>query len=274
MPTDLTREEIERLQSRLRFEGVCMTCVLRAPEPYGCSDCLNTGYERGEVARLTSARQEGYRAGVEAAAEWCRVQAYCAAIREQKAANEQARRAALLVKQTLDHAADVLPALSPPPAKPSDSSVPEARPFDRFDMAYEVGELLSCPFCGGVPGYAYGRDDWGRFVAIGCSGCGAGSSQHYHVMDDAKPHAASAWNKRNADARIDTLKAENTKLRQRLDKLAEGLRPFAAIAEHDVSDAEADEDLYRPMSPLNARARLIEVGDLRRASALLQGDSK
>jgi hypothetical protein len=64
MPADtLSREEIERLQSRLRSEGVCMTCVLRAPEPYGCPDCLNTGYERGEVARLAQARAEGYREG-------------------------------------------------------------------------------------------------------------------------------------------------------------------------------------------------------------------
>ena len=27
--------------------GVCMTCVLGPPEPYGCTDCLNTGYDHG-----------------------------------------------------------------------------------------------------------------------------------------------------------------------------------------------------------------------------------
>ncbi len=81
MPADLSlsREEIERLQSRLRSEGVCMTCVLRAPEPDGCSDCLNTGYERGEVARLASAKaegvREGYRVGIEACAVWLDQQA-------------------------------------------------------------------------------------------------------------------------------------------------------------------------------------------------------
>lgn len=30
--------------------GVCMTCAIRAPEPYGCSDCLNTGWEQGAPA--------------------------------------------------------------------------------------------------------------------------------------------------------------------------------------------------------------------------------
>ena len=28
--------------------GVCMTCVVQAPDPYGCSDCLNTGWEQGD----------------------------------------------------------------------------------------------------------------------------------------------------------------------------------------------------------------------------------
>ncbi len=28
--------------------GVCMTCVLRAPDTFGCSDCLNTGWSQGD----------------------------------------------------------------------------------------------------------------------------------------------------------------------------------------------------------------------------------
>ncbi|MER8984014.1 hypothetical protein [Mesorhizobium sp. M0843] len=28
--------------------GVCMTCVLQPPEPYGCSDCMNTGFVQGD----------------------------------------------------------------------------------------------------------------------------------------------------------------------------------------------------------------------------------
>src|SRR6478609_11624779 len=27
--------------------GVCMTCAMGAPEPYGCTDCLNSGWEQG-----------------------------------------------------------------------------------------------------------------------------------------------------------------------------------------------------------------------------------
>ena len=27
--------------------GVCMSCVLYPPEPFGCTDCLNTGWENG-----------------------------------------------------------------------------------------------------------------------------------------------------------------------------------------------------------------------------------
>lgn len=30
--------------------GVCMTCVVQAPEPYGCTDCLNTGWDGGQPA--------------------------------------------------------------------------------------------------------------------------------------------------------------------------------------------------------------------------------
>ena len=59
-----------------------------------------------------------------------------------------------------------------------------------------MAELLSCPFCGGEAEFVEGADDDGRWVAIGCPDCGAGSRQHYAVMEDPHPHAQSAWNAR------------------------------------------------------------------------------
>ena len=46
--------------------GICMTCVLKAPEPYGCTDCLNTGFTGGDpiaerdaaIVRAEAARVE------------------------------------------------------------------------------------------------------------------------------------------------------------------------------------------------------------------------
>jgi hypothetical protein len=49
--------ERDAYKLRCRQEGVCMTCVLRAPEPYGCSDCLNTHYAEGEPAVLVAERE-------------------------------------------------------------------------------------------------------------------------------------------------------------------------------------------------------------------------
>jgi hypothetical protein len=31
-----------------QIAGVCMTCAMSAPEPYGCTDCLNTGWDGGK----------------------------------------------------------------------------------------------------------------------------------------------------------------------------------------------------------------------------------
>lgn len=56
--------------SVLRSRGVCMTCWNGPPEHYGCSDCLNTGWEQGApleardaIARAETAQQalEGMR---------------------------------------------------------------------------------------------------------------------------------------------------------------------------------------------------------------------
>jgi hypothetical protein len=54
-------EEVEQLRRQLQIAkdqrnawqkvagqaGVCMTCAMGAPDPYGCTDCLNTGWEQG-----------------------------------------------------------------------------------------------------------------------------------------------------------------------------------------------------------------------------------
>lgn len=52
------------------------------------------------------------------------------------------------------------------------------------------------------------------------------------------------------------------------DAVREALKPFAAVAEYDIGETEADADIYRPMSK-NNRAPLLTVGDLRRAYAAL-----
>ena len=60
----------------------------------------------------------------------------------------------------------------------------------------ETMTLLPCPFCGGEAEIVRAMDKDGRFAAVGCPACGAGSRQHYFVGDDAVPHVVSAWNRR------------------------------------------------------------------------------
>lgn len=48
----------------------------------------------------------------------------------------------------------------------------------------------------------------------------------------------------------------------------EALKPFAAVAEHDIGESEDDADLFTPMSAHN-RAPRLTVGDLRAARAIL-----
>lgn len=57
-------------------------------------------------------------------------------------------------------------------------------------------ELKACPFCQGQAQVIEAHDDDGRFAAVVCVACGAGSRQHYFLGDDAREYAAAAWNKR------------------------------------------------------------------------------
>ncbi|TGR74479.1 hypothetical protein EN836_33305 [Mesorhizobium sp. M1C.F.Ca.ET.193.01.1.1] len=44
------RLKVERDAYKLACEraGVCMSCVVQAPETYGCPDCMNTGWQQGD----------------------------------------------------------------------------------------------------------------------------------------------------------------------------------------------------------------------------------
>lgn len=59
-----------------------------------------------------------------------------------------------------------------------------------------MGELLPCPFCGSEAEIIVSEDDDGRFAAVSCPKCGAGSRQHYFCGEDAREFAADAWNTR------------------------------------------------------------------------------
>lgn len=73
-------------------------------------------------------------------------------------------------------------------------------------------DLLPCPFCGGRAEVVEQRDEDGRFAAVGCSKCGAGSRQHYFCGGDAREHVVSAWNKRAAGAEVEALKRNAERL--------------------------------------------------------------
>lgn len=64
-------------------------------------------------------------------------------------------------------------------------------------------------------------------------------------------------------ARAEKAEAETRRLR-------EALEPFAAVAEYDIGEDETDNDVFTPMTWVNARARVLTVGDFRRARAALQ----
>lgn len=60
----------------------------------------------------------------------------------------------------------------------------------------------------------------------------------------------------------------------RAAELTEALKPFAAVAEHDIGADESDEDLFKQMRRHN-HAPLLRVRDLRKALAVVSaaGDS-
>ena len=42
-----TKDERDRWKDACRKAGVCMSCAVAMPEPIGCTDCLNTGWDGG-----------------------------------------------------------------------------------------------------------------------------------------------------------------------------------------------------------------------------------
>lgn len=51
--------EIARLKASCKSAGLCMTCLLGAPDTFGCTDCLNTGWDGGNPhARAERAEAE------------------------------------------------------------------------------------------------------------------------------------------------------------------------------------------------------------------------
>lgn len=60
-----------------------------------------------------------------------------------------------------------------------------------------------------------------------------------------------------------------SQVRQRMAQLERLLRPFALVAENDISPDESDHDYFRPMSIKNNRSPLLMVGDFRRARKAL-----
>jgi hypothetical protein len=59
--------------------------------------------------------------------------------------------------------------------------------------------------------------------------------------------------------------AANARLIAAAPELLEALKPFAAVAQHDIGDDEADRDLFRPIG--HNHAPLLTVGHLRAALA-------
>lgn len=70
----------------------------------------------------------------------------------------------------------------------------------------------------------------------------------------------------NIASRIAAAEREAHDARRKVSHMIETLRPFAAVAQNDIGDDEADTDLFRPMSSHN-RAPLLTVGDMRQAWA-------
>lgn len=101
-----------------------------------------------------------------------------------------------------------------------------------------MGELLPCPFCGSEAEIIVSEDDDGRFAAVSCPKCGAGSRQHYFCGEDAREFAADAWNTRpRTEGRGET----NEHLTKRSSK------PLSAV-DRVVMDEDRERERYALLS--------------------------
>ena len=88
----------------------------------------------------------------------------------------------------------------------------------------------------------------------------------YCVDDDSDNATAIVQSVNAIPSCLDTIEAQAA----RIVELEAALEPFADVAAHDISDDEADEDIFRPMSTQKiAVAPLLTVGHLRAARAAL-----
>lgn len=102
------------------------------------------------------------------------------------------------------------------------------------------GDLLDCPFCGSSDVFVIDlEDEDGRFAAAGCSGCGAGSRQHYYCGDDAKDFAADAWNRRPTPPPVPAV------TREELGAVVIGFRAKSATTQYESGHALQPSDCIR-----------------------------
>lgn len=47
-PNERLKAERDAYKLACERAGVCMSCVIQAPETYGCPDCMNTGWQQGD----------------------------------------------------------------------------------------------------------------------------------------------------------------------------------------------------------------------------------
>ena len=63
--------------------------------------------------------------------------------------------------------------------------------------------LLRCPFCGAQPKlHRFTDEDGDPCAAVECGQCYASGPKHVAIMDDARPAAIAAWNRRTHSAEI------------------------------------------------------------------------
>lgn len=266
MNTDLTRETIDEMANSIALPPVDNG---RVSLPTAVATRLFNVAEAhlDEPARLAAARAEGVREGWEKAAEWCRVQAYCAHNRERAATDEAARRAELLVKQTLAHAADCFLQIAPSPAEaPTTPTVEEGDGW----IEWKGGE---CPVQDGVETHARMRDG---VIGRSLEPRGWCGWQHdpkapaldilaYRIVQPAEASAPVAEGGAGLEQRVAALEAEVAALREALKFYAD---PDNYIAISFLSDPpcgefmnDFDEDhgnpfVDRPMPGKRARALL------------------